>query len=45
MADINAEIGKKIRSFRRARGMTLEELSRMICKSKSTLSKYESGEI
>lgn len=45
MQNINAEIGKRIRNFRKMRNMTLENLSRIICKNKSTISKYEKGEI
>lgn len=42
---IREKIGKKINIYRRAKKMTLEELSQQICKSKSTLSKYEKGAI
>ena len=42
---ISQEIGRKIRAFRKARDMTLEELAKRVCKSKSTLSKYEKGDI
>lgn len=45
MDEINAEIGKRIRNFRKMRNMTLDELSQLICKGKSTISKYEKGEI
>ncbi len=45
MSEISAEIGKRIRHFRQSRKMTLQELASVICKSKATLSKYESGEI
>ena len=45
MSEISAETGKRIRNFRRMRKLTLEELSKIICKSKSTISKYEKGEI
>ena len=45
MAQISHEIGKRIRAFRKARHMTLDELARILCKNKSTLSKYETGEI
>lgn len=45
MSQIRQEIGCKIRSFRKARGMTLDDLAAGICRSKSTLSKYEKGEI
>ncbi|MEA5083630.1 MAG: helix-turn-helix transcriptional regulator [Lachnospiraceae bacterium] len=45
MSEINLEIGKQIRNFRKMRKKTLDELSQIICKSKSTISKYEKGEI
>ena len=45
MAQISHEIGKRIRAFRKARHRTLEELEQILCKNKSTLSKYETGEI
>lgn len=45
MSEISIEIGKQIRSFRKRRNMTLDDMSQIICKSKSTISKYEKGEI
>lgn len=45
MHEIDLLTGKRIRTFRKARGLTLEALAAQICKSKSTLSKYEKGEI
>ncbi|MDF2617339.1 MAG: transcriptional regulator [Sedimentibacter sp.] len=45
MSEISTEIGNKIRNFRKKRKMTIEELSKMINKSKATVSKYEKGEI
>ncbi|MGN0404733.1 MAG: helix-turn-helix domain-containing protein [Bariatricus sp.] len=45
MNEISTEVGKRIRNFRKMRHMTLDELSAIICKSKSTISKYEKGEI
>lgn len=45
MAQISREIGQRIRTFRKSRHMSLEELARAVCKNKSTLSKYETGEI
>ncbi|MBR0596437.1 helix-turn-helix domain-containing protein [Sinanaerobacter chloroacetimidivorans] len=42
---ITIEIGSKIRSFRKLRGYTVQQLSDLINKSKATLSKYESGQI
>lgn len=43
--DINKEIGLKIRVFRKKRGLTIEDLAKLLCKSKATVSKYERGEI
>ncbi|MBS6951726.1 MAG: helix-turn-helix transcriptional regulator [Enterocloster asparagiformis] len=45
MSGTMAEIGKHIRDFRKMRHMTLEDMSKIICKSKATISKYERGEI
>lgn len=45
MSKISIEVGKRIRAFRKKRSMTLEDLSLIICKGKSTISKYENGEI
>lgn len=45
MAEISREIGNRIRNFRKMRNLTLEDLSLLIRKSKSTISKYENGEI
>lgn len=45
MSTISVEVGRRIHSFRKMRGMTLVELSERIYKSKSTISKYEKGEI
>ncbi len=45
MSEISVKIGNRIRAFRKAKGITLEDLSRKIHKSKSTISKYENGEI
>ena len=45
MAEISLQIGERIRSFRKNRKLTLEELSQKIHKSRSTISKYENGEI
>ncbi|QYK66447.1 helix-turn-helix domain-containing protein [Paenibacillus sp. S02] len=45
MSEITIEIGKRIRNVRKARKRTLDDLSLVICKSKSTISKYEKGEI
>lgn len=45
MSEISLQIGGRIRSFRKNRKMTLDELSQKIHKCKSTISKYENGEI
>ena len=44
MNGINARVGARIRLYRRAKKLTLIQLSAMIHKSKATLSKYETGE-
>ena len=38
-------VGSQIKMFRKIKKMTIDELAKMINKSKSTVSKYESGEI
>ena len=43
--DIAYEIGLKIRYYRKKKGMTVEQLAAAVCKSKSNISKYESGQI
>ena len=45
MSDINKYVGQQIRNYRKLRKKTLEQLAEEICKSKSTVSKYEKGEI
>ena len=45
MSLVSTQVGNRIRGFRRQRGMTLEALAAAIGKSRSTLSKYEKGEI
>lgn len=45
MSEITIETGRHINDFRKRRNMTLQEMAGLIHKSKSTLSKYESGEI
>ena len=45
MNGINARVGARIRLYRRAKKLTLIQLSAMIHKSKATLSKYETGDI
>lgn len=45
MSMVSCEIGKRIRLFRKARKLTLAQMSRLLQKSQSTISKYETGEI
>ena len=45
MSEVSAQIGNQIRLIRKKRKMTLDDLSNAIHKSKSTISKYEKGEI
>lgn len=45
MTNISEEIGAKIKFFRKKNNMTIQELADAICKSKATVSKYESGQI
>ena len=42
---VSQKIGERIKFFRRQRHLSLEEFSKLILKSPSTLSKYESGKI
>lgn len=45
MSKITLHTGQRIRSFRKARGLTLQQLADLIHKSRATVSKYETGEI
>ena len=45
MSKITQHTGSRIRAFRRARGLTLQQLAELIHKSRATVSKYEAGEI
>ncbi len=45
MLTLLKEIGDNIKLYRKAKGYTLDELAKIINKSKSTLSKYENGQI
>lgn len=45
MSEIDRRIGQSIRTYRRARHMTLEGLASAIHKSKATVGKYEQGTI
>lgn len=44
-SSISREVGKKIRSIRKYKGISVEELGKIIYKSKATISKYETGDI
>lgn len=43
MSQINQHIGARIRNYRKARGMTLQQLADKIHKSRASVSKYETG--
>lgn len=45
MFSISKQIGSKIRSFRKSKGLSAQQMGNLICKSKATVCKYESGEI
>lgn len=45
MNKINQEVGKKVKTFRKCKNMSIQQLADAIYKSKSTVSKYESGDI
>lgn len=45
MSEINRHIGSQIKRFRKAQGLTLQQLADLIHKSRATVSKYENGEI
>lgn len=45
MSKITEHVGNRIRKCRKRKGYTIEEFSKMINKSKATLSKYENGTI
>lgn len=45
MSSISSHIGSRIRMYRKALGMTISDLSAIVYKSKSTISKYENGEV
>ncbi len=45
MKKISKETGRKIRQYRQAKKLTLENMAALLHKSKSTVSKYETGEI
>ena len=43
--NVAQETGSRIRYYRKAREMTLDQLAQMVCKSRSCVSKYENGQI
>ncbi|MGI6204504.1 MAG: helix-turn-helix domain-containing protein [Anaerovoracaceae bacterium] len=45
MSKISDHVGKRIRLYRKSQRLSLEDFSGIIGKSKSTISKYENGEI
>lgn len=45
MKEINIHVGKRIRMYRKSRHLTLQQLADQIHKSRSSMSKYENGEI
>lgn len=45
MNQINIHVGNRIRTYRKARNLTLQQLADLIHKSRSSVSKYENGEI
>lgn len=45
MSEVNQEVGKRIKRFRKSKGITIETLGKAIFKSKGTVSKYEKGDI
>ncbi|HZK60682.1 MAG TPA: helix-turn-helix transcriptional regulator [Anaerovoracaceae bacterium] len=45
MSAISQHVGQRIKKCRKSRGFTIEQFSKIINKSKATLSKYENGKI
>lgn len=45
MDSITISVGKRIKHFRKAQNMTINQLSQLIHKSKSAISKYENGQV
>lgn len=45
MSELNTHIGSRIRSYRKQRKLTLQQLADIIHKSRASVSKYETGEI
>lgn len=45
MSEISQHVGHRIKKYRKSCGLTIQDFSKMINKSKATLSKYENGSI
>lgn len=45
MSEISEHVGRRIKKIRKSRGLTIQQFSLMINKSKATISKYENGSI
>lgn len=45
MNEISIHVGKRIRYYRKAKGLSISQLAELICKSKSSVSKYENAEV
>ena len=45
MNQLSRHIGRRIRQFRKAQGLTLQQMADQLKKSKATMSKYETGDI
>ena len=45
MAEIVTLVGKRLKSFRKMRGLSVDQLANRIGRSNATVYKYESGEI
>ena len=45
MSEISSYVGAQVRRYRKACGMTIQQLADQIHKSRATVCKYENGEI
>lgn len=45
MSEISTHVGRRIRMYRKERGLTLQQLADLVHKSRASVSKYETGEI
>ena len=45
MNELSRHIGRRMRQFRKAQGLTLQQMADQLNKSKATMSKYETGDI